>query len=342
MKRRWILWFLVFVFFGFVISRLPEVEKLITTLAKGRWQWILVAAGLQLGRYVVFTAVFQSAFDLVGVKSRISELLPVMFASVFVNLIAPIGGASGFALFVDDAARRGQSGARASAGTILALTCEYSTFGVVLVIGLVYLSVHGKLAGYELAGAALLVLVIGSLAAALVLARWWPERLHRLFGWMQRTINRFAGRFGRSSLLAEGWAEKNATEFAHAAHAMTSRPRSLVRTLAVALGMHAVNMASLYAVILAFYQPISFGALVAIFGVGMLFWMVSITPQGIGMVEGAMVLVCTSLGMPAAEATAITLAFRGLSLWLPLLVGFVLLRKLRSFQADVPPPTETE
>jgi uncharacterized membrane protein YbhN (UPF0104 family) len=73
----------------------------------------------------------------------------------------------------------------------------------------------------------------------------------------------------------------------------------------------------------------------------MLFWMVSITPQGIGMVEGAMVLVCTSLGVPAAEATAITLAFRGLSLWLPLLVGFFLLRRLRTFRSDVPAPTDT-
>ena len=341
MKRRWLLWLLVIVFFGFVISRLPEVEKLIATLAHGQWQWILAAAFLQLGRYVAFTAVFQSAFDLVGVKSRISGLLPIMFASVFVNLVAPIGGASGFALFVDDAARRGQSGARASAGTILALTSEYSSFGVVLIIGLVYLAVHHALAGYELAGAALLALIIGSLASALVLARWSPERLHRLFAWMHRQINRLGGRFRRPSLLAEGWADKNATEFTHAAHAMTAHPWGLARTLAVALGMHAVNIASLYALFLAFSQPIGLGALIAIFGVGMLFWMVSITPQGIGMVEGAMVLVCTALGVPAAEATAITLAFRGLSLWLPVLVGFVLLRRLRTFQADIPPPTGT-
>jgi uncharacterized protein (TIRG00374 family) len=341
MKRRWLLWLLVLVFFGFVISQLPEIGKLITTLAQGRWLWVLVAACLQLGRYVAFTALFKSAFDLVGVRSQIRELLPVMFASVFVNLVAPVGGASGFALFVDDAARRGQSGARASAGTILALTSEYSGFGVVLVIGLVYLALHHELAAYQLAGAALLALVIGSLAAALILARWWPHRLRSLFGWMQRTINRVAGRFGRASLLAEGWADENATEFTQASEAMTAHPLGLARTLSVALGMHAVNMASLYALFLAFYQPISFGELVAIFGVGMLYWMVSITPQGIGMVEGAMVLVCTSLGVPAAEATAITLAFRGLSLWVPVIVGFFLLRRLRSFQTEVLPPTET-
>jgi hypothetical protein len=66
---------------------------------------------------------------------------------------------------------------------------------------------------------------------------------------------------------------------------------------------------------------------------GVLFWIVSITPQGIGVVEGTMALVFTSLGIPAERATLIALSFRGLTFWLPLLVGFLLLRRVRAFAA---------
>ncbi len=334
MKRRLLLWLLILIFFGIVISRLPELGKLLDTLNQGHWAWIIAAAAFALGRYVCFAGIFESAFDIVGVSSRTLALLPVMFASVFVNTVAPLGGFSGFALFIDDAARRRQSGARASAGTLLALTSEYTSFGLVLSLGFVYLSSHGALTGYELAGAALLALVIFGLAIALILALWRPKGLLALFGWIQRTANNVGARFKRPTVLPADWAAKNAKEFTHAAQSMAAHPERLGRTLGVALLMHIVNMLSVYALFMAFYGPIGIGELVAIFGVGMLFWMVSITPPGIGVVEGAIVLVCTALGVPAAKATVITLAFRGLSFWLPLLAGLIMLRTLRTFKAE--------
>jgi uncharacterized membrane protein YbhN (UPF0104 family) len=47
-----------------------------------------------------------------------------------------------------------------------------------------------------------------------------------------------------------------------------------------------------------------------------------------------MTLVYASLGVPASTATVISLAFRGLSFWLPLVVGFVLVRQVKSFRPD--------
>lgn len=338
MKRRLLLWLLFVIFFGIVISRLPEIGKLLETLGKGHWAWIVAAAALALGRYVNFAGIFESAFDIVGVRSRTIQLLPVMFASVFVNTVAPLGGFSGFALFVDDAARRGQSGARASAGTLLALTSEYTSFGLVLALGYAYLAAHGALTGYELAGAALLAVVIFGLAIALILALWRPKGLLALFSWIQGSANSVVARFKRPPVFPADWAAKNAKEFTHAAQSMAAHPERLARTLGVALLMHVVNMLCVYTLFLAFYKPIGIGELIAVFGVGMLFWMVSITPQGIGLVEGAMVLVCTSLGVSAAQATAITLAFRGLSFWLPLVAGLIMVRTLRTFKAESKEP----
>jgi uncharacterized protein (TIRG00374 family) len=332
MKRRILFWLLIAVFAGIVITHLTDIAKLGRTLGQGQWRWVVVAAVLQFVRYVIFAALYWSSFDIVGVRSRIRELLPVVFASVFVNVAAPVAGLGGFALFVDDAARREESAARASAGTLLVLVADYSVFALLLPSSLTYLFVRGDLKVYELASAALLLLFIGGLAAMLILGFWKPTWVLRLFTLAQRAVNRVAGWLKRPNWLADDWAAHNAGEFNEAAEAITNYPRRLIRTLGIVWAMWMVNMASLYALFLAFYQPISIGILAAGFAVGTLFWIMAITPQGAGVVEGVMVLVYTSLGIPGTQAAVIVLAFRGLAFWLPLVIGFFLLRRVRSFR----------
>jgi uncharacterized protein (TIRG00374 family) len=101
----------------------------------------------------------------------------------------------------------------------------------------------------------------------------------------------------------------------------------LIQTGLTALAAHAANIGTLYCLFLAFHQGISLGPLVAGFAVGTLFVNISPVPQGIGIVEGTMTLVYTSLGVPGESALVVTLAFRGLSLWLPLALGFFFLRR---------------
>ena len=62
---------------------------------------------------------------------------------------------------------------------------------------------------------------------------------------------------------------------------------------------------------------------------GILFWNISPVPQGIGVVEGVMALVYTSLGIQGFIAALIVLAFRSLNFWLPMLLGFILFRKVK-------------
>jgi phosphatidylglycerol lysyltransferase len=334
MKRRWLLWLLIIAFMWVVITRFTEIENLAETLAQGRWQWVLTAALLQVLYYIVYAALYQAAFSTVEVESRVSELLPVTLGSVFVNVVTPSGGASTAALFIDDAVRRGQSAARAAAGTVLVLVADFSAFTLVLVVGLAYLFLQHNLEVYEIIGTIVLLLFIGSLTSVLLLGLWQPDRLRRLLNWLQRTVNRLAGWLRRPPFLAEDWADKNALEFTEAAIAITVHPGRLGRTLGVALAAHMVDLASLYVLFHAFHQSIKFGPLVAGYAVGILFLIISPIPMGIGVVEGMMVLTYTSLGVPSSQATVITLAFRGLTFWLPFFIGFLLLRRVKAFGAE--------
>ena len=334
MKRRWILWLLIIAFAWVVITRFTEIQKLLDVLGQGQWQWVLAAALLQALFFIVYAALYQAAFSTVEVDSRVADLIPVLLSSWFLNVVAPSGGASTAALFADDAARRGQSPVRAAAGAVLVLLAHFGSFVVVLTIGLLYLFGQHTLQLYHMIGAAVLLVFIGLLSGVLLLGVWQPMRLRSLLGWVQHAANRLADGLRRPAWLPAGWAEKIANEAIEASMAVVTYPQRVTRTLAVALVAHLVNLASLYALFLAFHQPIQFGPLVAGFAVGELFLIVSPTPAGIGVVEGVMVLVYNSLGVSTETAAVITLAYRGLSLWFPLFLGFFLLRRVKSFGAE--------
>jgi uncharacterized protein (TIRG00374 family) len=100
--------------------------------------------------------------------------------------------------------------------------------------------------------------------------------------------------------------------------------------------IHAASLMSLFALFLAFHHRARFGVVVAGYAVGILFWKMSIVPEGVGVVEGVMILVYTSLGVPGTRATVISLAFRGMTYWVPMIIGLVALRRLRLFRQTPP------
>lgn len=334
MKRRWIYWLLFAAFIWLVASRFNEFTIFSQTLAHGRLLWVAVAVALQVLQYAVSSASYRTAFTTVGVESRMRDLFPLLFGAICINVIAPTGGASGAALFVDNAARRGQSPTKAAAGILLQLVVSMIAFMLVLIAGLVYLATRQGLQAYHVAAAAILVISILVESGVLFLALRHPDLLRRAFDWAQRAVNAVMMRVRHVSLLSDEWVEERVTEFGEAAAAIAANPRGLLYTLGALLFAHVVNIAGLYTLFLAFSQSISIGSLVAGYAVGILFLIVSVTPQGIGVVEGVMPLVFNSLGVPHGISTVTVLAFRGLSFWLPLVVGFLLLRWTGVFRAQ--------
>ena len=62
-----------------------------------------------------------------------------------------------------------------------------------------------------------------------------------------------------------------------------------------------------------------------------MFAMVSITPQGVGFAEAAIVLFMCAYSVEAAAATAAGIVYRGLVFWLPFAIGAVLINRTKSF-----------
>ncbi|MCB8979366.1 MAG: flippase-like domain-containing protein [Ardenticatenaceae bacterium] len=331
MKRRLLFWILILAFIWVLIGRFSEIQTLAETLRAGRWPWVVLAAILQLGFYAATSLLYQVSFTAVGVQTHWRNLLPLTFAAVFINSTAPSGGAAGVALYVDEATRRGESGAKTAVGALLVLIADFGSFLVLLTMALATLIIQHSLLSYEIVTGIIMYLYVGGMAALLGLGLWRPKMLLRVLQMVQKGINRVGGWFRNPALVRAGWAEDNADEFAASARTIAAQPRQLLPVLWVAFLTHALDIASLYALFQAFNVTASLGVIIAGYSMTLLFWIVSPTPNGIGVVEGLMPLVYTSLGLPTAAATIITLAFRGLTFWIPFLVGFALLRRLPIF-----------
>jgi phosphatidylglycerol lysyltransferase len=333
MKKRWIFILLTILFVWVVVTRFTELTQLKDTLAQGQWTWVLAAILSQIAYYTVFAGSYQAAFRTVGIQTRTRDLIPVTLASIFINVVVPAGGAGGAALFAEDLARRDKPASRAAAGVLLQMIADFSAFTLVLIPGMIYLFIEHDLKIYEIIAVVILLLITVGLSSILLLGIWNPKLLQSLFNWAQRTTNWVYGRLNRSLSLADDWAKKNAEEFGQASAAVAEHTFDLLRTIGIACVAHLLDLVTLFLLFRAFNQPISLGALVAGYAIGILFWIVSITPQGIGVVEGMMTLTFTSLGIPVGVAAAVALTFRGLTFWLPMMLGFIAVQRMHTLPA---------
>jgi len=326
LRRRWPLWLLLGAAALLVTTRFVELRELGATLAEGQWQWMAAAIVLQGAYYFLYAVLYRAGFATVGVASRVLELIPVMVASIVVGTLTPAGGLSSAAVMIDDAARRHQSPAKAAEGVLLVWVAGVATTVPLLVVGLGYLRSRGALAGFELVAALIFLLYAAVLFAMLFLAKWRHEWLRAALGWVQTCIDWLLTRLHRPGL-PEDWAERNASEAAGAAAAIAARPRFLVLTLVLALGTHLLNLASLAAIFRAFDHGLALGALSAAYALGFVFAVISIIPFDLGILAGVMAVVYSSVGVPVARALVISVVFRGINAWLPVALGFLLVRR---------------
>jgi uncharacterized membrane protein YbhN (UPF0104 family) len=183
-----------------------------------------------------------------------------------------------------------------------------------------------------LVAASLLLAAAALVISGLVLTALWPDRLARLLGWLGRRADALGGALLDRDLLAEERARRFGMQFGEAASALWAGRRRLPRPWLHVMLFDALQLGVLYAMVRAFpgdgaaLSPVT---LIVVFTLGVLFSVVAVTPQGLGMVEVTLLGAFTMVGLPMGRAAVVVLAYRGFSFWTPLLVGLGALRWVR-------------
>ncbi len=264
-----------------------------------------------------------------GGRLPVARAVAITLAGGSVGLVA--GGALGFASsvyrWVRDA-RVGKEGAALAAW--LPTLLNACAVAAAAALGLVQLLALGRLTRAEAWAFGISVVILAAAGAVLAWSARHPGRAGaQLARWMR---DRGAARsdHGRSA------AGETAVD-AEAAWDLLRHRRGCVGPLAGALLGIAFDVLSLFLLFLAARYPIGAGLLLAGYGLPLLIGKVAVVPGGLGVVEGGMVGMYHALGVPAATAVTVVLAYRAVSFWIPNLLGMALIPWL---QARGTPRTE--
>jgi len=310
----------------FLYSRLAEVGQVAATLQRGDWRWMSLALAVHVAWMVSWGASYRAIYRLLGIEEKTERLAVLGVAAYFVNVVAPSGGMSGAAVLVTDARRRGKPPGRVTVATALFILYDYLGFLVVLGLGLIVLFRRGQLAAGEIIATILLLLTASALGLLIYLGARSADALGRVLARSAQIINLLLFPFLRRDYLQVARAHEFAREIGEGLQQARRSTEGLILPVALAMSNKALLITILFLVFMAFQQPFSTGTLIAGFSIGYLFLIVSPTPSGIGFAEGAMTLALTSLGVPLAPAGIVTLAYRGITLWLTLVYGMVAFR----------------
>jgi uncharacterized protein (TIRG00374 family) len=160
----------------------------------------------------------------------------------------------------------------------------------------------------------LVVVFVGAASAAVLFQR--TGLLARVTGWALALAERHAPRAVQTPLRRM---ERSAADMAR----LTPSTSCWVLGGAAAVANWLLDALVLAAASLAIGPGVPWRSLLIVYAGGQLLAELPITPGGLGIVEGGLVTLLTRFHMPAASATAAVLAYRGLSFWLPLVVGWV-------------------
>jgi hypothetical protein len=310
----------------FILGRISEVESMAKTLQQGDWRFLLLAAGLILAWMVVNGAQYRTIFLALGIPRSLVEMSLVGAAASFANTVAPAAGASGLAVLVTDARQRGHSTPRAALAAALFIEFDYLGFIIVLATGLIVLLRRNDLSMVELSASAMFLGVAVALGFLIYLGTLSAGRLQRALVFLARLANRLLRPFNRAGFVSEDRAANFAHDAAEGLRVLRNRPRQVLITLVLALSSKVLLILVLALVFLAFQTPIAIGTVIASYSIAQLFLIISPTPAGLGVVEGVLALSLMSMYVEKGAATVITLAYRALTFWLPLLVGMIVSR----------------
>jgi uncharacterized protein (TIRG00374 family) len=326
--RKFAITLILFLGVAFVYLSFGELESILRTLQQGNFWFILIAILVQFAWFLVAGLIFRSLYHVLGMEDTLYKLSLLAASANFINTVAPSAGVGGVAVFISNARRNRQSIGKVTVVSMLYLFLDYLAFLVVLALGLIVLFRRNDLGPAQLAASSVMLAIAAGLGSLLYLGSRSADALGNALAKMARLVNRVVYPFIHRDYLSEARAHEFAHEMASDLKSLPEKVHNLSLPLLYSFASKALLMGVLLSVFMAFQVPFSAGTIIGGFAISYLFLIVSPTPSGVGIVEGIMPLALSSLSVPWSEAVIITLAYRGITFWLPLGFGAVALRML--------------
>ncbi len=291
-----------------IISR-GEIEGFAQLLRHAAPVWLLVGAVFQVATYFSAAAVWYLTLQKAGAHYSMRTLVPLGVAKLFSEQALPSGGISGTAFFVSALNRRGVPAEISMAALLVSLLSYYAAYILAAALSLALLQLYHAASAWIVAVAILFCVVAVAIPAGTL---WLHRRSQRpLPAW----LTRIPGVSGLLDMLGATPGE------------LLRDSGLLLRTTLFQASIFLLDSATLWAMLRAVGQNVSFLAAFPSFVAASMVATFGLVPLGLGTFEATCTAMLKTLGVPLEAALTATLLLRGFTLWLPMLPGLLLARR---------------
>lgn len=329
----------IIIVLAFIFMRGDQLKELAETVQQGSPLFIILAVALQFGKYLTQGEQYVWCFKSVQASMRYRDGVKLVFGTFFVNTVAPSLNLAGTSLVVDDSARRGIPAGKATGAALLMQLSIDTGFVIIMLIAFGILSLAGGLQPEWLLIGALAIVLVSGLVFIMVVGGMKPQLMIKLLHPIEVVVDKVLALFKKKPL--DPWVEKTIMSFSSAAKMMARQPSVTLKTFLFAIAASSCELACFSFVGLAFGIH-SIQALFCGYVVATLFAMISFTPQGVGVVEAAVLVAFTLFGIDQATGMAAVMVYRGIVFWLPFLIGAVMIQRTRLFSGKKSTPSQTQ
>lgn len=319
-----------------LLANVDFFSNFLDTMKTGSFVPLVISVILMLARHFVQALSYDAAFEAVGKATGIWHNIVLIFSLVFINTFCLFSGATGVAFIIDDAHREGLDAGQATGGALLSQIGYFAAVFVISVTGFITMFISGHTNTLFVAGGVLLALVLVCLSSLFFFGHFKPRFVYKIFMNMEIIINKILEVFKKS--LKPAWGRRIGHSMRNTSNLLAKNPKGAAITVAYASLSAVLNMACLVAIGYAFgFEHVE--GLIAAFAVAAISVLLSPTPQGVGVVEAAIIAILSIYGCPIGASTAIALVYRGIMFWIPFAIGAVLLSQSGFFKSE---KSETE
>ena len=312
-----------------VFMRGDQLVELVETMKQGATLPLIAAICTQLGKYLSQSFAYSHCFKAVNERMKPRSTLPLVFGTFFMNTIAPSLNLAGTTLVVNDARKRGiEAGKATSAALLMQITID-GAFATIMISAFIMLALTVGLSPLWFLVGMLVIVLVSVMILIMVLGRRRPAIVLRALSPIERLVNSVLVRFKKKPL--NPWAGKLVTSFSDAAGLIGQNPRPTLEAYGCSIIASLCELSCFCLGGLAFGVT-SIEPLVCGYVVATLFAMISITPQGVGVVEAMVVVAFTAFGESSAAGMAIGLVYRGIVFWMPFIIGAILINVTKTFR----------
>jgi glycosyltransferase 2 family protein len=323
--------FFIAVFFLAIIVIMfsfSELKNIVHTLEKHDLRFLWLAVGVEFLWMLNDAFEYRALYKLMGLRERFRQLFLLASAAAFVNVVAPSGGWGGTAVFIDNAGKRGHPRGHMAAATALYLFFDYAAFLFLLGWGIFTLTRRNRLNTGEITASVLMLATVIGLGLLIYIGSKSAHRLGRILAWLGHQINRLLWPLLRHEYFREERAVLFAEEVAEGLAVARQNHQRLLLPMGHAMLNKILMVVIMALTFLEFHVDWTVSTLIASYAVGYLFLVISPTPSGIGVVEGLLPLALSGLGIAWEDAIVVTLAYRAVTFWIPMLLGGISFRLL--------------